>query len=166
MTGTLGLFSLVDLFQLLAAARRSGRLSIDHPRGPAKVFFDKGQVVHAEFEGITGEEGGLAIFVTNADVRVQGCHSAPVVRSRGTENVVLESVRRPRRGTGATMGPQSPDSHHARRGPVRSTQAERAAGRHGDPSRAERGGGLITEQVDGQRTLPASPSRQALNGAA
>src|SRR5690606_23940669 len=62
VTGTLGLFSLVDLFQLLAAARRSGRLSIDHPSGPAKVFFDKGQVVHAEFQGIAGEEAVYAIF--------------------------------------------------------------------------------------------------------
>src|SRR5690606_26302067 len=42
VTGTLGLFSLVDLFQLLASARRSGRLTIDHPRGRARVYFEKG----------------------------------------------------------------------------------------------------------------------------
>src|SRR5690606_38944681 len=44
VTGTLGLFSLIDLFQLLASARRSGRLSVDHPKGMARVYFDKGQV--------------------------------------------------------------------------------------------------------------------------
>ena len=49
VTGTLGLFSLVDLFQLLAASGRTGRLAVQHPLGRARVYFEKGQVRHAEF---------------------------------------------------------------------------------------------------------------------
>lgn len=96
MTGTLGLFSLVDLFQLLAAARRSGRLSIDHPKGTAKVYFDKGQVVHADF---AGQRGADAVYSLFADERGTfefrlGMPATENTISAGTENLVLEAVRR------------------------------------------------------------------------
>ncbi|HLU83738.1 MAG TPA: DUF4388 domain-containing protein [Trueperaceae bacterium] len=155
MTGTLGLFSLVDLFQLLAAARRSGRLSIDHPSGPAKVFFDKGQVVHAEFQGIAGEEAVYAIFADERGTfEFRVAIPAPSVTIKGgTENVVLEAVRRldeSRRDDGAAAA-QTPITRDAV--PVRSTQADALlAGTATEPklSAEER---LITEQVDGQRSV-------------
>ncbi|HET8985506.1 MAG TPA: DUF4388 domain-containing protein [Trueperaceae bacterium] len=155
MTGTLGLFSLVDLFQLLAAARRSGRLSIDHPRGPAKVFFDKGQVVHAEFEGISGEEAVYAIFADERGTfEFRVAIPAPFITVKGgTENVILEAVRRideSRRDEGAAASPP-PITRDAV--PARSTQADAlVAGTATEPrlSAEER---LIVEQVDGQRTV-------------
>ena len=155
VTGTLGLFSLVDLFQLLAAARRSGRLSIDHPRGPAKVFFDKGQVVHAEFDGISGEEAIFAIFADERGTfEFRVAIPAPFLTVKGgTENVVLEAVRRldeSRRDDGAAV-PPTPITRDAV--PVRSTLTEALlAGTATEPklSAEER---LIAEQVDGQRTV-------------
>lgn len=96
MTGTLGLFSLVDLFQLLSASARTGRLAIDHPDAVAKVYFDKGQVVHAEFGDLVGDDAVYALFADE-----QGSFEftiglpAPAKSiAVSTENLVLESIRR------------------------------------------------------------------------
>lgn len=96
MTGTLGLFSLVDLFQLLAAARRTGRLTIEHPVTGARIYFDRGQVVHAEFGELAGE---AAIYTLFADERGSfefrlGLPSPAKSIAVGTENLVLEAMRR------------------------------------------------------------------------
>jgi len=96
VTGTLGLFSLVDLFQLLAAARRTGRLSIEHPVTGARIYFDRGQVMHAEFGELAGED---AIYTLFADERGAfefrlGLPSPAKTINVGTENLVLEAMRR------------------------------------------------------------------------
>lgn len=96
VTGTLGLFSLVDLFQLLAAARRTGRLTIEHPVTGARIYFDRGQVVHAEFGELAGED---AIYTLFADERGSfefrlGLPSPAKSIAVGTENLVLEAMRR------------------------------------------------------------------------
>lgn len=96
MTGTLGLFSLVDLFQLLASSSRTGRLGVDHPTGTARVYFDKGKVVHAEFGSLVGEEAVYALF---ADERgafefTIGLPAPEVSIAGGTENLMLEAIRR------------------------------------------------------------------------
>lgn len=96
MTGTLGLFSLVDLFQLLASSSRTGRLGVDHPAGTARVYFDKGRVVHAEFGELVGEEAVYALF---ADERgsfefTVGLPAPEVSVQGGTENLLLEAIRR------------------------------------------------------------------------
>lgn len=96
MTGTLGLFSLVDLFQLLASSSRTGRLAVDHPNGKARVYFDKGRVVHAEFGNLLGEEAVYALF---ADERGSfefqiGLPAPEESVSTSTENLMLEAIRR------------------------------------------------------------------------
>jgi hypothetical protein len=108
VTGTLGLFSLVDLFQLLSSSQRSGRLGVDHPAGLARVYFDKGQVVHAEFGELKGEDAVFALF---ADERGSfefrlGIPAPDSTITGGTENLVLEAIRRldeARRDTGPTV---------------------------------------------------------------
>lgn len=96
MTGTLGLFSLVDLFQLLAGSARTGRLSIAHPRGRARVYFERGLVAHAEFGELEGEAAVYALF---GDERgsFEFVVGVPPPRSSvatATENLVLEALRR------------------------------------------------------------------------
>lgn len=96
MTGTLGLFSLVDLFQLLASAKRSGRLSVDHPTGMARVYFDQGKVVHADFGALSGEEAVYALFADERghfEFRI-GMPATESTVTRSTENLVLEAMRR------------------------------------------------------------------------
>ena len=96
MTGTLGLFSLVDLFQLLSSATRTGRLAVEHPTALAKVYFDRGHVVHAEFGDL---EGSDAIFALFDDERgsFEFTIGLPAPRrtiEMSTENLVLEAIRR------------------------------------------------------------------------
>jgi len=96
VTGTLGLFSLVDLFQLLSSSSRTGRLNINHPDGKAKVYFDNGKIVHAEFSGTMGEE---AVFLLFSDERGSfdfqlGVPSPQESIKTATENLMLEAIRR------------------------------------------------------------------------
>jgi DNA-binding Lrp family transcriptional regulator len=96
VTGTLGLFSLVDLFQLLAASSRSGRLTVDHPEGSARVFFEEGRVVHAEFGELTGEQAVYALFADEQG-SFEFMMGLPAPRNTietRTENLVLEATRR------------------------------------------------------------------------
>lgn len=96
MTGTLGLFSLVDLIQLLSGAGRTGRLLIEHPRGDAKIYFEDGEIVHARFGDHLGEDAVYALF---ADERgpfefTAGLPALEKTVELGTQNLVLEAVRR------------------------------------------------------------------------
>lgn len=96
VTGTLGLFSLVDLFQLLTASKRTGRLVVDHPSGIARVYFDKGAIVHAEFGELTGENAVYALFLDEQgafEFRLGLPAPARTVET-STENLILEAIRR------------------------------------------------------------------------
>ncbi len=96
VTGTLGLFSLVDLFQLLAGSARTGRLSIAHPRGRARVYFERGLVAHAEFADLEGEAAVYALFEDERG-SFEFVVGLPPPRSSvatATENLVLEALRR------------------------------------------------------------------------
>lgn len=96
MTGTLGLFSLVDLFQLISSAARTGRLAVRHPAATAKVYFDKGQVVHAEFGDMAGTDAVFALFDDERGT-FEFTIGLPAPRrsiAMSTENLVLEAIRR------------------------------------------------------------------------
>ncbi len=96
VTGTLGLFSLVDLFQLLASSKRTGRLIVDHPRGSARVYFDKGRVVHADFGDYYGEDAVYALFMDERGSFEFNLGIAPPAESVhvSTDNLILEAIRR------------------------------------------------------------------------
>lgn len=96
MTGTLGLFSLVDLFGLLSSSTRTGRLSIEHPEAMAKVYFDKGQVVHAEFGELQGDDAVYALFddEKGSFEFTIGLPSPRRTIEVSTENLMLEAIRR------------------------------------------------------------------------
>lgn len=96
VTGTLGLFSLVDLFQLLAASSRTGRLAVQHPDGPARVYFERGRVTHAEFAGVEGEPAVFSLFEDERG-SFEFTVGLPAPRrtvDTSTENLVLEALRR------------------------------------------------------------------------
>ncbi len=96
VTGTLGLFSLVDLFQLLAASGRTGRLAVQHPLGRARVYFEKGHVRHAEFGALEGRAAVDALF---SDERGTFAFTAGLPAPRATlegstEGLLLDVLRR------------------------------------------------------------------------
>lgn len=69
---------------------------IDHPKGAARVYFDKGRVVHAEFDQHQGDDAVYALF---ADERGSfefslGLPAPRVTVNTGTDNLLLEAIRR------------------------------------------------------------------------
>ncbi len=54
--------SILDLVQMLTAARRTGRLSVECREASGALFFHEGQVVHATFAKDIGEEAFLKIL--------------------------------------------------------------------------------------------------------
>ncbi|MEX2502835.1 MAG: DUF4388 domain-containing protein [Trueperaceae bacterium] len=148
MTGTLGLFSLVDLFQLLAGAKRTGRLAVDHPRGGARVYFDAGLVTHAEFAGHEGEDAVYALFADErGDFSFRAGLPAPKTSVElRTHNLVLEAVRKldesRRDGSDDDDVPYEADVV-----PERSDDPGADLGALGPTERK------ILEQVDGRRSL-------------
>ncbi len=96
VTGTLGLFSLVDLFQLLSGAMRTGRLAVQHPVVPARVYFERGRITHAEFGDLEGEEAVYALFEDERGTFefVVGLPAPRRSVGSATENLVLEALRR------------------------------------------------------------------------
>lgn len=54
LTGHLSNYPLSDLVGILRHQRKSGRLTIEYPKGPAIFFFDEGALVDAQFNELTG----------------------------------------------------------------------------------------------------------------
>ncbi len=96
MTGVLGLLTLVDLLQLLVSGKRSGRLDVDHPDGPASIWLDEGRITHAEFDAHTGRN---ALYALMADERGTYAFNEGAVAPResirdGVEQLLLDAIRR------------------------------------------------------------------------
>ena len=71
-------------------------MGVDHPEGKAKVYFDKGRVVHAEFGSAKGDEAVYKLFADergNFEFQV-GLPSPDTTVETATENLMLEAIRR------------------------------------------------------------------------
>lgn len=69
---------------------------MDHPEGKAKVYFDKGRVVHAEFGENKGDEAVYALFADergNFEFQI-GLPAPDATVQTATENLMLEAIRR------------------------------------------------------------------------
>ena len=178
MTGTLGLFSLVDLFQLLAASSRSGRLTVDHPEGQARVYFEEGLAVHAEFAGRSGEEAVFALFADEQGSFefMLGVPAPQTSITSRTENLVLEASRRldeSRRGEVDGRGPFGEPLNEAEAGhralPPRrplqpndqgaSAEAQAVSGNPGTVAPASAATGALSEEPE----LPGEAAAGALS---
>jgi hypothetical protein len=72
LKGTLDDFAVTDVFRLLSASHRTGRLDLERPAGSGKVLFSDGKVVHAETSLSTtllGQKLIAAGALTEAQVR-------------------------------------------------------------------------------------------------
>src|SRR5690606_24882331 len=104
MTGQLGLFSLVDLLQLLASKKRSGLLAVEHPRGQGRLFLKGGDVVHAEFDSHTGRN---AVYALLADEQGSYEFTDEIQAPRrsidvSSEDLLLDAIRRTDASRGRT----------------------------------------------------------------
>lgn len=61
-SGQIPLFTPEGMVQLLEANKMTGELEFQGPYGSAKVYFDEGRIVHADFIGIEGAEAIYLLF--------------------------------------------------------------------------------------------------------
>ncbi|PYN86060.1 MAG: hypothetical protein DMD87_20135 [Candidatus Rokuibacteriota bacterium] len=63
LRGSLAVMELPDITQAIALGAKTGQLVVTLSSGRGSVFFDRGQVVHAEFFGLIGETAFAALLV-------------------------------------------------------------------------------------------------------
>lgn len=95
MTGTLGLFSLLDLIQLLSSSSRTGCLNVKHPTNEVEFYFQNGKLVHAIFGNLRGEEAVIALFKDEqgAFEFLVGVKTPETSITKSTENLLLIAIR-------------------------------------------------------------------------
>ncbi|HEX2865221.1 MAG TPA: DUF4388 domain-containing protein [Deinococcales bacterium] len=96
MRGSLGLFSLLDLLQLLGSNQSRGYLAIHHPnRGEARVYLDQGRVVHIAFDGLTDLEALRAVLRDErGNFEFLPNRAAPAVTIQASlDNLLLAAIR-------------------------------------------------------------------------
>jgi hypothetical protein len=62
LRGNLKDFGLSDIIQLVGFGKKTGVLRVDCGEGGAALYFDDGNVVHAEFPGLEGESAVFRLF--------------------------------------------------------------------------------------------------------
>lgn len=66
LTGHLNDYPLPDLVGILRHQQKTGRLSIEYPKGPALLFFKDGELVDAQFEQLSGLQAICVAFAQPA----------------------------------------------------------------------------------------------------
>ena len=97
MRGSLGIFNLVDLLQLLAANQSKGQLTVYHPsRGECRMYLDgSGRLLHAAFDDLEGipaiksilkDERGNFEFLPNLSPSLKSIDA-------NLDNVLFQAIR-------------------------------------------------------------------------
>ncbi len=96
LRGTLKDFSLPDIIQLVAFGQKTGVLRVQWAGGTASLYFDNGDVVHAEYPGRVGEEAVFALFgVEEGEFQFHtGVPSPDRTITMDATNLVMEAARR------------------------------------------------------------------------
>ncbi len=95
LRGNLKDFSLPDIIQLVGFGRKTGVLRVSSQRGGAALFFEQGNVIHAEFPGARGQEAVFALFrVGHGEFLFQGEVPSPArTIEMDPTNLVMEAAR-------------------------------------------------------------------------
>lgn len=94
--GVLSDLELTDIIQMLCLAKRTALLHLKHRDHRGRIVFDAGEVVHAEFDGITGAEAVYEMLdLRQGDIFMQTDY-VPSERTieMGWQDLLLEGVRR------------------------------------------------------------------------
>lgn len=95
LRGNLKDFSLPDIIQLVGFGRKNGVLRVVCQGGGAALFFEEGNVIHAEFPGAEGEDAVFALFrVPHGEFRFQTDVPSPArTIAMDPTNLVMEAAR-------------------------------------------------------------------------
>jgi Domain of unknown function (DUF4388) len=109
--GSLGIFSLLDLLQLLGSNQSKGLLSIHHPSNrEGRVYFDAGRVIFAQFDTLEDAEAVRAML---RDERgnfefIPGRTPAKKTIAASLDNFLFEVIRELDEGTKTTVEKKIP----------------------------------------------------------
>jgi hypothetical protein len=95
LRGNLKDFSLPDIIQLVGFGRKTGVLRVVCAGGGAALFFEEGNVIHAEFPGAEGEKAVFSLFrVPHGEFRFQTNVPSPArTIAMDPTNLVMEAAR-------------------------------------------------------------------------
>ncbi|MBI5014284.1 MAG: DUF4388 domain-containing protein [Deltaproteobacteria bacterium] len=95
LRGNLKDFGLADIIQLVGFGRKSGALRVDCEAGGAALFFEDGNVVHAEYPGAEGTAAVFTLFrVPAGEFQFQSDSTAPRhTIAMDPTNLVMEAAR-------------------------------------------------------------------------
>lgn len=115
LSGNLGDFGLPDIVQLVAFGRKTGALQVEDGRGGASLYFEDGNVVHAEHRGEEGERAAYSLLgIQDGHFRFQSEIAAPGrTLSMDPTNLILEAARQ----LDEARRRRSPDPATAENGP-------------------------------------------------
>jgi hypothetical protein len=94
--GDLKSFSLSDILQMLQMGKRTGALSIRHGEEIGTLYFRKGELVHATYKNLTGEEAAYSLLNWKTGRFRFDTTIYPTRRSIeiSATNLILEAARR------------------------------------------------------------------------
>lgn len=94
--GVLSDLELTDIIQMLCLAKRTAMLHLKHRDHRGKIVFDKGDVVHAEFDGITGDEAVFEMLaLRQGDIFMQSdFHNDESSVSSSWQDLLFEGIKR------------------------------------------------------------------------
>ena len=95
LRGNLKDFSLPDIIQLVAFGRKTGALRVSYNGGGSALYFEAGDVVHAEFPGLSGEQAVYALFrVESGEFSFEtGVPTPKRTITMDSTNLVMEAAR-------------------------------------------------------------------------
>lgn len=95
LRGNLKDFSLPDVIQLVGFGRKNGVLRVDCGGSGAALYFELGNVVHAEYPGVSGQDAVFALFgVAEGEFRFQPNVEPPQrTITMDPTNLVMEAAR-------------------------------------------------------------------------
>jgi hypothetical protein len=95
LVGDLKEISIATLLQLNCVEKNTAQLTVSTPKGPAMVFMDKGEIIHAVFAGIRGEEALYRILsFSQGEFRVAEATERPDrTITASYQSLLLEGMR-------------------------------------------------------------------------
>lgn len=85
LQGSLAVMDVMEVIQVVSAGRKTGRLELSLRTGVGSIVIDGGQVVHAEYGGLSGEAAFAALVTASQRERGGSFCFNPVQRSRALD---------------------------------------------------------------------------------
>lgn len=95
LVGDVKEISIATLLQLNCVERNTAQLTVSTPKGPAMVFLDKGEIIHAVYGGMRGEEALYRILsLSQGEFRVAEVSERPDrTITASYQSLLLEGMR-------------------------------------------------------------------------